>query len=170
MISGATRGQGGRNLSAHLLKAEHDQTVEIVPPRGILSRGDLHDQLRELVTAAAWGRTDRPCYHVHVDPPPDAVDCQAVLDTWWTEFEKEFGLRECAYVGTQHVKYGRRHEHRVYSLVRPDGRVVDLSWDYLRRTRVSMMVAHAHGLAPTPTPHARALVAELRKRGREGGM
>jgi hypothetical protein len=39
MISGATRGQGGPYLSAHLLKTSENEEVAVVAPRGII-RGD----------------------------------------------------------------------------------------------------------------------------------
>lgn len=166
MISGSTRGRGGRNLSAHLLKAEADQETLVIQPRGIVSRGDLHAQLAELVASARGSRTDRPCYHVHCDPPPDASDSQAVLDAWWAAFEQEFGLTG-PYVGAQHIKYGRKHEHRVYSLVGDDGRLVDTRFDYQRRTYVNLMVGFAMGLEPAPTPHARAVSHRLVAEGRE---
>jgi mannose/cellobiose epimerase-like protein (N-acyl-D-glucosamine 2-epimerase family) len=86
---------------------------------------------------------------VHCDPPLDAIDCQAVLTAWWPAFETEFGLTSVVYVGAQHEKHGRRHEHRVYySLVKADGRVVDTSQDYARRTYVNLLVSHALGLEP----------------------
>lgn len=166
MISGSTRGKGGRALSAHLLKAEADQTTLVIEPRGIVSRGDLHAQLSELVAAASGSRTDRPCYHVHCDPPPDAPDSQAVLDAWWKAFEAEFGLTGATYVGAQHIKHSRRHEHRVYSLAGDDGKVVDTRNDYARRTYVSVRVAHALGLEPSPTPHARSVAHRLLQEGR----
>uniref|UniRef100_A0A9E7ZQU8 MobA/VirD2-like nuclease domain-containing protein n=1 Tax=Bosea sp. NBC_00436 TaxID=2969620 RepID=A0A9E7ZQU8_9HYPH len=166
MISGATRGQGGRALSAHLLRAEKGQTVEVVPARGVVERLDLHVQLREIVALSAGGRTDRPVYHVHADPPPDAPDCQAALAAWWSAFEREFGLEGQPYCGAQHLKNDRRHEHRAYGLVRTDGRLVDLRNDYQRRTYVNIIVAHRLGLAPAPTPHARAVVHRLAAEGR----
>jgi hypothetical protein len=166
MISGSTRGRGGRNLSAHLLKEEPGQTVRVVKPRGVVTMGNLHEQLDELCVSAKAGRTERPCYHVHVDPPKDAADCQVVLDAWWQAFESEFGLRHHSYVGAQHDKKGRLHEHRIYSLVGPDGRCVDPKNDYPRRTYVSLSVAFALGLEPAPTPHARSCAHRFMKEGR----
>lgn len=167
MISGSTRGRGGRALSAHLIKAEPGQTVRVIEPRGIVTKGNLHEQLAELCVAAKAGRTDRPCYHVHVDPPKHATDCQIVLDAWWSAFENEFGLRSNSYVGAQHEKNGRLHEHRVYSLVGPDGRCVDPKQDYARRTYVNLRVAFELCLKPAPTPHARSVAHRLIKEGRE---
>ncbi len=167
MITGAKAGKGGRALSAHLLKAEAGQVVEAVTPRGVVSRGDLHAQLREIVAGASHGRTGKPCYHVHADPPPTAPDCQTVLTAWWQAFEIEFGLERQPYVGAQHLKYGRRHEHRIYGLVRADGRAVDTSMDFQRRTYVSIIVGHRLGLEPAPTPHARAVAYRLAQEGKD---
>lgn len=113
MISGATRGQGiGDALARHLLKAENERVV-VVPPRGLGST-DLVQQLRELVALSAGGRTDRPVYHVHLDPDAGIADAAAARAWWWTLFETEFGLTGQPYCGVEHVKGGRAHEHRVY--------------------------------------------------------
>ncbi len=166
MISGATRGAGGRALSRHLMKVEVGQTTRIIEPRGIVSRSDLHGQLAELVAGSAHGRTSRPCYHVHCDPALGSGDSQAALAAWWEAFEAEFRLQGQPYVGAQHEKHSRLHEHRVYAVVKPDGGIVDLSWDYLRRTYVNVCVAHRLGHRPAPTPHAKAVAARLSREGR----
>ncbi len=166
MISGSMRGKGGRALSAHLLKTHENEEVRVIAPRGIVSRGDLHTQLRELVAGAARHHTDKAIYHVHLDPPVvEGIDPQVVLADWWAKFEHEFKLTSNAYVGAQHFKHGRHHEHRVYSLVRPNGRLADMSHDYVRRTKINVLVDHAHGLPPTPTPHSRAVAQQLKKDG-----
>jgi len=166
VISGATRGAGGRALSRHLTKAEAEQKTRIIAPRGIVSRSDLHAQLAELVAGSAHGRTDRPCYHVHCDPALSNGDSQEALAAWWEAFETEFQLQGQPYVGAQHEKHSRLHEHRVYGVVKPDGGVVDLSWDYLRRTYVNICVAHRLGHRPAPTPHAKAVAARLSREDR----
>ncbi|MGE8130064.1 relaxase/mobilization nuclease domain-containing protein [Methylobacterium sp. NPDC080182] len=164
MISGAMRGRGGDALAKHLLKPEND-SFEVIPARG-LGSNDLIWQLRELVALSSAGRTDRPVYHVHVDPEGDIGDEAAARTRWWSLFEREFGLDGQAYCGAVHVKHGRRHEHRVYSLVRPSGAVVDIAWDYARREKVSRIVEFEHGLAPVPSKHARAIERALRDDGR----
>ncbi len=125
VISGAMRGKGGRALSAHLLKAENEH-VRVIEPRG-LGSADLHAQLEELVVLSLGGRTDKAIYHVHVDPELTVADNPGARAMWWRLFEHEFGLAGQPYCGAEHVKHGRAHEHRCYSLVRPSGQVVDLA-------------------------------------------
>lgn len=168
MISGAMRGKGGRALSRHLLKAEND-TVHVIEPRG-LGGADLHEQLDELVAMSLGGRTDRPAYHVHVDPDLSLAldDNGAARKRWWALFEQEFGLQEQPYCGAEHVKHGRApHEHRVYSLVYPTGKLVDLKNDYARREKVSRRVEFEFNLAPVHSKHARTIEATLRREGHD---
>jgi hypothetical protein len=166
MISGSARGAGGRTLSTHLLKLDAEQIITVIPPRGVIARGDLHAQLRELVAGTAHHSTQKPVYHVHVDPPPEAADSQQVLDRFWQRFEAEFKLESQAYVGAQHTKHGRHHEHRVYSIVRDDGVLANLDHDYARRSYVGYLVSFELGLPATPTPFARACYHRAKKEGR----
>lgn len=166
MISGAERGKGGDALAKHLLKDEND-SVTVLTPRGLGSR-DLIGQVRELVAMSLGGRTDRPVYHVHCDPDPSIGDNDAARSRFWALMEAEFQLTGQPYCGAVHVKHSRRHEHRVYSLVRPSGQVVDLAWDYLRRERCGRIVEYEFGMpSPTPSKHARAIVKALREAGRD---
>lgn len=165
MISGAMRGKGlGDALARHLLKPENDSVV-VIPPRG-LGSPDLVGQVRELVALSLGGRTDRPVYHCHVDPESEISDNAGARRRWWALFEREFRLVGQPYCGAVHVKHAREHEHRVYGLVRRDGGVVDVSWDYARREKVSRIVEHEFGLAPVPSKHARAIARALREEGR----
>ncbi|WP_455975430.1 relaxase/mobilization nuclease domain-containing protein [Methylorubrum populi] len=165
MISGAVRGRGaGDALARHLLKAENE-AVAVIPARGLGSDG-LVAQMRELVALSLGGRTDRPIYHVHVDPDPGLADEAAARARWWSLFESEFGLGGQPYCGVEHVKCRRRHEHRVYSLVRPSGGVIDLAWDYARREKCSRIVEFEFGLRPVPSKHARSIARRLSADGR----
>ncbi|MEH3061517.1 MAG: hypothetical protein PGN33_01645 [Methylobacterium radiotolerans] len=165
MISGAVRGNGrGDALATHLLKTGNE-AVAVVPARG-LGSAELVGQIRELTAMSMGGRTDRPLYHVHANPDPGIPDEAAARARWWDLFEKEFGLEGQPYCGVEHVKESRRHEHRVYGLVRPDGSVVDLSWDYLRREKCSRVTEFEFGMAPVASKHARAITRRLRIEGR----
>ena len=165
MISGAVRGQGvGDALAKHLLKAENDLVV-VIPARGLGSAG-LVEQIRELVAVSLAGRTHRPLYHVHVNPDPGIRDEAAARARWWRLFEAEFGLQDQPYCGALHLKGGRGHEHRVYGLVRANGKVADLAWDFPRREKCSRIVEFEAGLSPVASKHARSIVQRLRADGR----
>lgn len=165
MISGAMRGRGlGDALARHLLKPEND-SVETIAPRG-LGSPDLIGQVRELVALSLGGRTDQPVYHVHCDPEIQIEDNAGARTRWWHLFEREFRLTAQPYCGAVHDKHGRRHEHRVYGLVRRDGGVVDVSWDYARREKVSRICEFEFGLPPVPSKHARSIIKALREEGR----
>lgn len=165
VISGATRGRGaGDALALHLLKAENE-VVTVIPARG-LGSADLVAQIRELVAISLGGRTDRPVYHVHLDPDVGIADEAAARARWWSLFEAEFGLEAQSHCGVEHLKHGRRHEHRVYGLVRPSGAMVDLAWDYARREKCGRFVEFEFGMAPVASKHARAIARRLRDEGR----
>ncbi|WP_245258235.1 relaxase/mobilization nuclease domain-containing protein [Rhodopseudomonas palustris] len=141
------------------------QTVEVMPARGLAAE-HLRDQLRELVASSAHGRTDRPVHHVHIDPPPDCSDPDAVIATFLDRYEAEFGLQNSQRAGVYHVKAGRKHAHVVWSLVRDDGSVVSLAHDHARREKVSRIVEFECGLPFTKGKHNRSAAAALLKEGR----
>jgi hypothetical protein len=142
--------------------------VRLVAPR-FLAATDLGAQLRELVAGAANGRTDRPVWHVHVDPPI-GWDRPDVIRSFLHNLEVEFDLADQPRLGVLHSgKDGstRLHAHIVYSLVRQDGRVVDLRNSYRRREKVSVVTAHQLGLPPPPVPRPRSLLRALIADGNE---
>jgi hypothetical protein len=165
MIAGATRGTGGPALARHLLKRQNGQDVIVMPARG-LAAADLKGQIRELVASAAHGRTSRPVYHVHIDPPTDAPNPDSVIETFMRHYEREFGLEEAQRAGVFHTKAGRHHAHVVWSLVREDGSVVSLAHDHARREKVSRITEFEHGLEFVKGKHNRSAAAALRKEGR----
>lgn len=165
MISGAVRGNGrGDALATHLLKAGND-TIAVIPARGLGSAG-LPEQIAELAAMSMGGRTDRPLYHVHANPDPGIPDEAAARARWWALFEDEFGLRDQPYCGVVHVKGSRAHEHRVYGVVRGNGSVLDLAWDYARREKCSRIIEFEFGMSPVASKHARAIARRLRVEGR----
>jgi len=164
VIAGSTRGAGGPALARHLLSRKGGQEVRVLDARH-LAAADLGGQLRELVAAARHGRTDRPLHHIHVDPPAD-TDADSITKFFMTTYEEEFGLQDVAYCAVRHIKNGREHEHRVYSLVKPKGKVVSLSHEYARREKVSRVTEFAFGLPFTKGKHNRAVHAALVKDGR----
>ena len=169
MIGGATRGTGGRALARHLAnEAKNDQVVP-GPSRGLLSDpADAYALQRELERIQAHVRTRRPIHHVHCDPPVGlaAERSAEVQAAYWKAYEREFGLGRAPFYSRIHVKGGREHEHRVYGLGRPDGSVVDLSFDFARREKVARLVEFEFGLPWTPGKHNRAVIAAFEREGR----
>lgn len=165
MIAGATRGKGGIALARHLLKESDDQTVEVLPPRGLAAE-TLSEQIRELVAIAAHGRTARPIHHVHIDPPLDAHNPAEIIDKFIEHYEREFGLQDVQRCGVFHTKSGRTHAHIVWSLVRDDGSVVSLAHDHPRREKVSRITEFECGLPFVRGKHNRSAAAALRNEGR----
>ncbi|WP_198650905.1 hypothetical protein [Devosia indica] len=167
VLSGETRGRGGNALARHLLSGAAGQRVRVLEAR-FLAGQSLHTQLRELVAGAAGARTDRPVLHVHIDPPP-GWDRPDVIGHWLKIYEAEFGLEEQSRMGVLHQGKGgseRLHAHVLYSLVRQDGRIVDLKNSYRRREKISTITAFELGLPMPPIPRPRSVHRALLRDGR----
>ena len=167
MLSGETRGRGGGALARHLCNQKNGQHVQLLVARH-LAGADLALQVRELVAGAGGGGTDRPVWHVHVDPPL-GFDRPDVIRHWLQLFEREFGLDHQPRAGVLHSGKGgseRLHGHFLYSLVRRDGHVIDLRNSYRRREKVSVIVAAELGLPVPPVPRPRAIHRALLRDGR----
>lgn len=165
MLAGATRGSGGWGLARHLVSRKHGQVATLLDVR-FLGAESVKEALDELVSGSAHGRTDEPVHHVHVDPPIGA-ESEALFARWHELYETEFGLENAPRITVEHVKDGRTHRHVVYSLVNDDGSVVDLHHDYARREKISRIIEHEFGLPMVAGKHNRAVVAFLRKEGRD---
>lgn len=164
MIAGATRGNGGPALARHLLSRKGGQEVRVLDSRHLVA-ADLRGQITELVAASRRGRTDRPVHHVHIDPPIGS-DAEAVMKKFMTAYEREFGLEDVPRCGVEHIKGDRPHFHIVWSLVKPNGRVADLSHEFARREKISRVTEFECGLEWTKGKHNRAVAQALRKDGR----
>ena len=165
MIAGKTRGAGGPALARHLMSRKGGQTVEVMPVRHLMGE-TLREQIDDLVMTSAHGRTDRPVHHLHIDPPPDCADPEAVIATYIRHYEIEFGFENSSRCGVYHVKNGRKHAHVVWSLVREDGSVISLAHDHARREKISRIVEFEHGLPFTKGKHNRSAEQALRAEGR----
>jgi hypothetical protein len=163
MIAGALRGAGGRALRAHLANTEANEVARPGASRGLVSTS-IENMVAEIEDLASHARSRRPLYHVHADPEHAWADQQ--WDAYWTAFEREFGLENHAFAEAVHVKNGREHRHRVYSLVRPDGTCVRLSHDHARREKLSRLAEVATGARIVPGAHNLAVAAALEREGR----
>lgn len=164
MIGGATRGAGGRALGAHLAdaKAQNELTREGAS-RGLVSTG-IRDQVRELGEVASHARSARPLYHVHADPAGAWSEGQ--WDRYWRAFEEEFGLSKQPFAEAVHIKQGREHRHRVYSLAKPDGTVIPMRHDFARREKLHRLAELETGERLTAGRHNKAVLAALEAEGK----
>lgn len=165
MIAGATRGAGGRALGAHVASLAGGQDVRMGDSRGLVS-DNIRDQVAELTDIASHSRAARPVYHVHADPPPGAAFDDAAWNRYWMRFEKELGLERQPFAEQVHIKEGREHRHRQYSLVRSDGTTMPLSHDHARREKIGRVTELEEGQRLTPGAHNRAVLAALDREGR----
>lgn len=166
MIAGATRGAGSGALGRHVASLSGGQVARAGASRGLVSDGIL-DQVAELTDLSGHSRAARPIYHVHADPPENMPLNAAGWDRYWNRFEAELGLRRQPFAEQIHVKGGREHRHREYSLVRPDGTTMPLPHDHARREKVGRITEFEEGHALTPGAHNRAVLAALDRDGRD---
>ena len=165
MISGATRGAGGSALGAHVASTRGGQDVRMGASRGLVS-GSIRDQVAELTDIASHSRSRRPIYHIHADPPPGVEFSEAAWGRYWDRLEAELGLEAQPFAEQVHVKQGREHRHREYSLVRPNGTTMPLSHDHARREKIGRLTEIEEGQALTAGAHNRSILAALDREGR----
>lgn len=68
-------------------------------------------------------------------------------------FMKEIDAEGCNYTAHMHDDSDNQHVHVVYSRARPDGKLVDQSWDYVRHREAAARVAdQLFGGRETPRP------------------
>lgn len=167
MIGGLTTGAGGAALGRHLADAKGRNELTLPgSSRGLYSEG-IREQVAELTRLAGLARSRKPVAHFHADPPADAGWTDAEFDAHWARLEAEFGLGAQPYAEAIHVKEGREHRHRVYSLLRPDGITVRLSHSYQRQEKLSRIAEFLAGGEMTSGAHNRAVIRALEKDGPE---
>lgn len=164
MITGATRGRGGRGLANHLAdrKQKNDRT-EAGASRGLVE-GDIRGRVKELSDMVSHASSRKPLYHVHADPSFNYSEAQ--WSVFWERFEQEFRLEHQAFAEAIHWKNGREHRHRVYSLVQSNGTVIRLDHDYARREKLARCSEVENGEAITKGRHNRAVLRTCRQEGR----
>ena len=166
MISMARRGGGGDRLAEYLTFERDDEVVCVEQARGLLSV-TFEDQMRELTAISLRARSAKPIMHLFARLPGSVQARREEIYGRHRELiECEFDLvgQPCAVVS--HVGSSGEHFHFVYSLVKPEGHLVDLSYDFARREKVGRIVEFEFGLSFTPGRHNRAVIHALRQEGR----
>lgn len=165
MITGGGCRAGGRTLAAHVANADANERVEMGPSRGLFS-DDIKEQVMEVTQLANAAGHKRPLYHVHLDWPANVEMTEGMRADFWQRFEAEFGLENATFASQIHVKSGREHEHRQYSLLRDDGHLVSMKSDFARREKLCRSFEFDHGMPMVKGKHNKAVIAALRADGR----
>ncbi|MFT8700603.1 MAG: hypothetical protein ABF802_06370 [Acetobacter orientalis] len=165
MISGATRGKGGSGLWCHLLdyKRQND-AVMVGASRGLIETG-TKDQIKELTTIGRYASHSKPLHHVHADPAKDWTP-----DQWadfWQDYENEFSLQKQPFTEVVHVKHGREHKHRVYSLLLPSGSCIRMDNDFIRREKLNRLAEIRTGEPILSGRHNDAVIKALDAEGKK---
>ncbi|MCH4024854.1 MAG: hypothetical protein LKG96_07760 [Acetobacter fabarum] len=164
MISGATRGKGGSGLWRHLLdyKRQND-AVMVGASRGLIETG-TKDQIKELTSIGRYASHSKPLHHVHADPAKDWTS-----DQWadfWQDYENEFSLQKQPFTEVVHVKHGREHKHRVYSLLLPSGSCIRMDNDFIRREKLNRLAEIRTGEPILSGRHNDAVIKALDAEGK----
>nr|WP_279185323.1 hypothetical protein [Acetobacter syzygii] len=165
MIAGATKGRGGSALAHHL--ADSKQHNEVTLPglyRGLVSTG-IRNQVKELTDIVSHARSNSPLLHTHANPDASREWTDGEWLDWWQSYEDEFGLQNQAFHESIHVKNGRTHKHRTYSLVKPDGTCIKLPHQQRRHEKLSRLAEIRTGASITKGAHNHAVLNALEKAG-----
>jgi len=130
IIKGQARGRS-RQLAAHLLRTDQNETVRLFECRGTVAK-DVESALVELEAYARAVNTKRPLYHASISPeahvPFDDEQIRVAADV----LENKLGFGGQPRIIVVHSKEGREHVHIVWSrLDLTRGRLIADSWNYL---------------------------------------
>jgi len=139
--------------SNHLLRADHNEHVEVHEISGLLAE-NLPDALREMEVLASVSRSrGNFMYQANINPHPDVHfspdQWKEAVDT----LEKNLGLEGHQRVVIEHIKNGRQHYHVVWNRVDADTlRVADMGGNYRTHEKTARELEQRFDLTPTPSP------------------
>ena len=118
IINGGSRSNGGF-FARHLMRADHNERVEVVEIRG-LGAENIRDAFREMKAIASGTRCTNYFYHANINTREDEL----LTPEQWTlaadTLERELGLTGQARFVVAHDKDGRSHRHVVWSRIDAD--------------------------------------------------
>lgn len=150
----------GDRLAAHLLNAEENERVRSLDARNLID-SDLVAAINQFAAETAGTRAKAGMVHVSASPDPRYQLTQSDWDLVWSEYEREFGLRDQARTGVEHLKHGRGHQHQVYARIDDTGRAIPLSHNYPRQELVARVCEYRLGHQPTRGKHQAYVMRRL---------
>lgn len=153
IIKGGSRA-GASNLSAHLMRVDTNERMEILEVRGTVSR-ELEGALREIEAMSSGTRCKNPLYHASINVP---IHERLGIDGWEravNHLEEELGLTGQPRAVVMHEKFGREHVHIVWGRVRADTLVaVADSHNYRKHEMVARELEREFGHERVQGAHA----------------
>ena len=151
-----------RSNSAQLADYLTEQAHELGQVRGVVAT-TAHEAIAELTSMSAGSRCRQELFHCSINPSPhDPTWTPAQYTRAWEVFEKVHGLAKNAFAEVWHSDDGRRHAHRVYSVV-ADGKAVKLSWSRISNELVGRQLEHEFGHRFLPGPNQTTVLRWLER-------
>ena len=152
IIKGGSCGGAGR-LAAHLLRADHNERVEVAELRGTVAT-DLRGALTDMAALSAGTRCTRPLYHASLNTRTDEALTGAQRLHAVDRLETALGLTGQPRAVVVHQKLGRDHTHVVWARADPErGRVVSDSHNYRCHEAIARELEQTFGHAPVSGVH-----------------
>jgi len=115
IINGGSRSNGGF-FASHLMRADHNERVEIRDMRGLLA-DNVPDAFREMQAVACGTRCKNFFYHADIN----TRDGELLSPEQWEQtvdaLERELGLSGQPRFVVEHEKNGRTHQHVIWSRI-----------------------------------------------------
>jgi hypothetical protein len=119
MILKASQRSGARQLSAHLMRTDENEHVELHEVSGFMSE-TLHDALLEAEAMAKGTQCKQYLFSVSLSPPAHENVRVEVFEQAVNAIEERLGLKGQPRAIVFHEKEGRRHAHAVWSRILQD--------------------------------------------------
>lgn len=144
ILKGCQRG-GASDLSAHLMRMDENEHVEVHRLRGFAAQ-DLEGALNEMYAVSQGTKCRQFMFSVIFNPPPDEKATTADFDAAINQVEKRFGLSDQSCAVVFHEKEGRRHAHAVWSRIDlEEMKAIQLSYFKNRLQSISRELYLEHG-------------------------
>ena len=149
IINGGSR-SNGRFFASHLMRADHNERVEVRDIRGLLA-DNVPSALREMQTMACGTLCKNWFYHADINTRED----EHLTPAQWVEaadaLERELKLTGQPRFIVEHEKNGRTHQHIVWSRIDLESMTaISDSHNYLRHETVARALEKAFEHLPTP--------------------
>jgi hypothetical protein len=147
IINGKSRSRG-RQLAAHLLRQDQNESIRLYETRGTVA-SELEAALLEMEAHGAAARCQRPLYHASISPEAHTPLTDAQIGIAVDTLEQALGLNGQARAVVIHRKGTREHVHAVWSRIDADQkRAIPDSWNYRHHEQAARALEALFGHRP----------------------